>query len=55
MRHKESALLPEEGAYISFQDFKILTKTSFIIYGDFKCVLIPSTDNIGFVPNTKKN
>ena len=33
--------------------FKIL-KAPFIIYGDFECLFMPSTDNIDFGPNTKK-
>ena len=54
INHTKLVLLSEEGEYIDFQNFKRLAKTLFIIYGDFQCVLIPSTDNIDFVPNTKK-
>ena len=31
-----------------------LTKSLFIFYDDFECVLIPSTDNVDFGPDTKK-
>ena len=37
-----------------FPNFKRLTKALFIIYDYFECVLILSTDNINFGPNTKK-
>ena len=43
--YTKSALLPEERAYINFQNFKRLTKASFII---------PSTDKIDFGINTIK-
>ena len=49
-----SVLLPEEGVYINFQKFQRFTKEPFIIYGDFECILIFLTDNIGFGPKTKK-
>ena len=52
--YTKSALLPEERAYINFQNFKRLTKASFIIYGDFEYVLIPSTEKIDFGINTIK-
>ena len=39
---------------VDFQNFKRLIKRPFIIYGNFECVLIPSTNNIDFDPNTKK-
>ena len=52
--HTKSVLLPEETEYVNFQNFKRLAKASVIIYGDFECILIPSTDNINFVPNTKE-
>ena len=51
--HTKSVLLPEENKYVNFQNFERLTKASFIIYGDFECVLIPSTDNIDIGPNAK--
>ena len=54
VNHIKSVSLPEEDASINFQNFKRLTKAPFIIYGDFECVLVPSTDNINFGPNTKK-
>ena len=50
----KSGLIPEESAYINFQNFKRLTEAPVIIRGNFECVLILSTDNIGFVPNNKK-
>ena len=53
INHKKSVLLPEEGEYVNYQNFKRLAKVLFIIYGDFECVLIASTDNIHFVPKTK--
>ena len=36
--------------------FKILkeSKSNIQIYGDFKCILIPSTDNINFGSNTRE-
>ena len=46
MSHTKWLLLPEEGAYINFQNLKRLEKAAFIIYGDFECVLVPSTDNV---------
>ena len=46
MSHTKWLLLPEEGAYINFQNLKRLAKAAFIIYGDFECVLVPSTDNV---------
>ena len=42
-----------QGAYIYFRILKKLSEAPFIIYGDFECVLMPSTDNIDFGPNTK--
>ena len=54
INHVKSVLLPEEGSYITFQNFKRLTKSLSIIYGDFKYVLVPSIDNIDFGPRTKK-
>ena len=39
---------------VDFQNFKRLIKTPFIIYGNFECVLVPSTNNIDFDSNTKK-
>ena len=52
--HTKSILLPEEGVCISFWNFKRLAKVQFVIFGDFECALIPTTDNIYFGPNTKK-
>ena len=40
--------------YINFQNFERLARAPFIFYDHFECVLIPSTDNIHFSPNTKK-
>ena len=40
--------------YVNFQNFRRITKAPFINYGNFICVLIPSTNNIHFVPNHKK-
>ena len=37
-----------------FKIFKRSTKAPFIIYADFECVLIPSTDNINSAPHNKK-
>ena len=54
INHTKSILLPEENEYANFQNFKRLTQVSFIIYWDFECVLIFSTDNINFGPHTKK-
>ena len=54
INHTKSVLLSEENEYLSFQKIKRLTKAAFIIYGDFKCVIIPSTDNINFGGSTKK-
>ena len=47
-------LLLEEGEYVNFHNFKRLAKALFVSYGDFECVLIPSTYNIYFLRNTKK-
>ena len=47
-------LFPEEGEYVNVQNFKRLIKALLITCGNFECVLIPSIDNIAFVPNTKK-
>ena len=55
INHVKSVLLPEENEYVNFQNVKRLTKALFIIYGDFKYVLIFWTDNIIFGPNTKKH
>ena len=52
--HIKLVLLPEEGQYVNFENFKKLIKAPFIIFGDFGCVLIPSTNNIYFRLNTKK-
>ena len=54
INHTKSDLLPEENECVNFQNFKRLAKSSFLIYGDFECVLIRSTDNIDVRPNTKK-
>ena len=54
INHIKSVLLPEEGGFINFENFKRWTKALLIICDDFECVLIPSTDNINFGPNTKK-
>ena len=54
INHTKSVLLPEEGVYINFQKCQRFTKELFIIYGDFECILISLTDNIGFGPKTKK-
>ena len=53
LSHK-SVLLLEVGGYIDVQNFKRLTKASFIIFGDPECVFILSTDNIELGPNTKE-
>ena len=50
----KSVLLPEEGQYVNFQNFKRLTKSPFIIHGDFERVLISSTNTIDFGPKTKE-
>ena len=42
-----------QGAYIYFRILKKLSEAPFIIYGDFECVLMPSTDNIDFGPKLK--
>ena len=39
---------------VVFKFFKRLTKALFVIYGDFECVLIPSTDDTDYFPDTKK-
>ena len=44
INHIKSVSLPEEGQYVNFQNFERLIKPPFITYGDFECVLIPSTD-----------
>ena len=54
INNTKSVSLPEEIEYGNFQNFKRLTKALFIIYWDFECLLIPSTDNIDFGPDTKK-
>ena len=54
INHTKSVLYSEKGEYINLQNFERLAKTLFIIYGNFECILIPSTGNIDFVPNTKK-
>ena len=54
INHTKSVLLPEEGVYINFKKCQRFTKEPFIIYGDFECILISLTDNIGFGPKTKK-
>ena len=48
------SFIPEANEYINFQNFIRLTKAPFITCDDFECVLIPSTDNIDFGPNTKE-
>ena len=50
INHPKSVLLPKEGVYITFQNFKRLTKGPFTICGDFECILLPSSDNIKFGP-----
>ena len=50
----KSVLIPQENEYVNFQNFNRSTKAPFIIYGDFECVLIASTDNINSGLNTKK-
>ena len=47
-------MLPQGNECVNLQNFKILIKARFIKYGCFECVLMPSTDNIDFGPNTKK-
>ena len=49
----KSVLLTEENEYVDFQNFQRSIKASFIIFGNFECTLIPSTDNINFVPSTR--
>ena len=39
--HTKSVLLPEENECVNFQNFKRLKNALLIIYGDFKCILIP--------------
>ena len=46
INHTKSILLPEEDAYINFQNFERLKKAPFIIYCDFESVLIPPTTSI---------
>ena len=53
INHRKSVFLPEENKFVNFQNFKRLIKAPFIIYGDFECVLILSTDNIDFVQTLK--
>lgn len=53
INHTKSVLLPEEVAYIIFKILKD-DKTPLIMYVDFEYVLIPSTNNTNFAPNTKK-
>ena len=55
INHIKSVLLPEEGRYVNFQNFKRLAKASFIIYVDFEFVLITSSNSIDSGPNTKKH
>ena len=52
--HTKSVLLPEKGGHINFQSVKSSTKVPLIIYDDFKYVLMPSTNNIDFGPNTEQ-
>ena len=40
---------------LKFLKFWKIKKAAFIRCCDFKCVLIPSTDKIGFDPNAKIN
>ena len=54
INYTKSVILPGKCEYVNFQNFKRLTKTLFIICRDCECVLIPSTDNTNFGPNTKK-
>ena len=54
INHARSVLLPKRGEYVNFQNFKRLTKAPFIIFGDFECVLLPSSDIIDFGLNSKK-
>ena len=44
INHIKTILLPKEVAYINFQNFQRLIKSSIEIYSDFECILIPSTD-----------
>ena len=49
INHWKTVLHPEENEYVNSENCKRLTKAaSFIIYGDFECVLIPSTNNLDF-------
>ena len=50
----KSVLLLDNCKCVNFENFKRLIKVPFIIYGDFKCVLIPWMDNTDFGLNTKK-
>ena len=43
--HKKIVLIPNEGIYDKFRNFKRLLKASFVNYADFECVLPPSTNN----------
>ena len=54
INHTKSVLLPEENEFMNFQNFKRLTKAPLIMYGNFECALIHSTDSIDFGPKTKK-
>lgn len=51
---KKSFILPKEGTYDEFWNFKISLKALFVIYADLKCVLVPSTDNSYNDPITEK-
>ena len=55
INHTKSNLLPEEYEYVNFEYLKRLTKRPFIIFGDFKFILIPWIDNIEFGRNNDQN
>ena len=53
--HTKSVLIPAENKRVNFQNFiKLILKQPMVVYGNFKCVLISSTNSVDFGPNTKK-
>ena len=45
INHSDLVSLSKGNEYVNSQNFKRLSKSPFIIYGDFECFLIFSNDN----------
>ena len=54
INNTKSVLLPEGNAYVNFQNIRRIIKAPWIIYSDFKWILIPLTDKSDDGPNTEK-